>query len=618
MGTNHASRYPAPPRRRLMGYAFDPSLSLELETSGINEVRLEVPWEDLEPGPVGEYLEIVDFDPATGCFYPPVDLNDPFMLATDGLPPTDGDPQFHQQMVYAVSMLTIKAFEKALGRPSFWAPGPSTSDKDDSNYVQRLRVYPHALREANAFYSPPKVALLFGYFAADATAVDHLPGGSVFTCLSHDIVAHETTHALLDGMHRNYRKPTNPDTLAFHEAFADLVALFQHFTFPEIVRHQVARSRGDLRAETLLGQLAVQFGRATGGHGALRNAIGRVNRENKAWEPTPIDAAAMTTTLEPHRRGSILVAAVFDAFISIYEDRVEDLIRLATGGTGKLPDGAISTDLADRLSREAARAAGHVRTMCIRALDYCPPVDLTFGEFLRALLTADRDVCPVDQRNYRTAFVQAFRRRGIFPDGVRTMSLGSLLWTPPEASPPFRKPSLGKVLEKLRPFVQKSAYTTSRENLFILARTYRAMLHELLVKHFAGKAGRRDAEILRIRNPEKQSFEVHSLRIAERIGPDGEKLPQMIIEITQRVDKNTEDEFEGGCTLIVDLQRLEVRYCIFKDVDSRERRERQRSFQASFAGATLRSIYFPTPTGEAPDEPFRMLHRRTFEGADHA
>jgi hypothetical protein len=42
----------------------------------------------------------------------------------------------------------------------------------------------------------------------------------VFTCLSQDIIAHEVTHALLDGMHRRFNEPSNLDVLAFHEAFA--------------------------------------------------------------------------------------------------------------------------------------------------------------------------------------------------------------------------------------------------------------------------------------------------------------------------------------------------------------------------------------------------------------
>src|SRR5215210_5976503 len=135
--------------RDLRGYALDPSLALQLETAPISEVLFRVPWEPLDPGPVGEYLEVVDFDPAGRCFYEPVDLDDPYLLVQDGLPPSEGTPQFHQQMAYAVASLTIKNFERALGRRALWSPGPSPSadnPHDDSHYVQRLRIYPHALR----------------------------------------------------------------------------------------------------------------------------------------------------------------------------------------------------------------------------------------------------------------------------------------------------------------------------------------------------------------------------------------------------------------------------------------------------------------------------------------
>src|SRR5262249_39017984 len=163
------------------------------------------------------------------------------------LPPSEGTPQFHQQMVYAVASLTIRNFERALGRRVQWRPGPAPSKKakkNDSVFVPRLRIYPHALRERNAYYSPNKIALRVGYFNASSNDPgDHQPGGMVFTCLSHDVVAHETTHALLDGMHRRFARATNPDVPAFHEAFADIVALLQHFTFPEVLRDQIAATR---------------------------------------------------------------------------------------------------------------------------------------------------------------------------------------------------------------------------------------------------------------------------------------------------------------------------------------------------------------------------------------
>ena len=66
-----------------------------------------------------------------------------------------------------------------------------------------------------------------------------MPNTQVFTCLSHDIIAHETAHAILDGIYSNYTDDTNPDVLAFHEGFADIVALFQHFTFPEVLKVRV-------------------------------------------------------------------------------------------------------------------------------------------------------------------------------------------------------------------------------------------------------------------------------------------------------------------------------------------------------------------------------------------
>ena len=146
-------------------------------------------------------------------------------------------------MVYAVVMTTIRNFERALGCKVLWSVRPEgfrAKRKPGERYVGRLRCYPHALREANAYYSPEKKALLFGYFRTSAAAApDMLPNGFVFTCLSHDIIAHETTHAILDGVHHRFVEASNPDSLAFHEAFADVVALFQHFTFPEAIRNQM-------------------------------------------------------------------------------------------------------------------------------------------------------------------------------------------------------------------------------------------------------------------------------------------------------------------------------------------------------------------------------------------
>ena len=73
--------------------------------------------------------------------------------------------------------------------------------------------------------------------------------------------------------------------------------------------------------------------------------------------------------------------------------------------------------------------------MCIRALDYCPPVNLEFGDYLRAIITADRDLVRDDSRGYRVAFIDAFRERGIVPYDIRRLAEDSLLWEPPPMDP---------------------------------------------------------------------------------------------------------------------------------------------------------------------------------------
>jgi hypothetical protein len=600
---------PTPPLRRLRVFAFDPLLGTRLETFGLNETTLELRWEkDLAPGPVGEYLEVVDIDPATGVCYAPVDLNHPLPLSQSGLSPSESNPRFHQQMVYAVAMKTIEHFEYALGRVALWSPRVVKTERGYKDYfVRRLRIYPHALREANAFYSPVKKALLFGYFAApESNLGENLPGQTIFSCLSHDIVAHETTHALLDGLHRRFSEPTNEDVFAFHEAFADIVALFQHFTVPEALRDQIARTRGDLRRQNLLGELALQFGQGTGRYGALRSAIGEV--KNGKWQQTEPTVNDYQNATEAHDRGAILVAAVFDAFLSIYRKRSDDLIRLATGGTGVLPEGEIPHDLVNRLAQEASKTATHVLNICIRALDYCPPVDITFGDYVRALITADRDLVPNDDLGYRVAFIQAFRRRGIYPELVRSLSTESICWGSPEVDLDIEQVVKSMSFSWDLNVNREEAYRSSKVNAYTFWRWlrdkvtdeqaqalgfYRSAQSEVSVGGISGRIS---------------PVEVHSVRPVRRVGPDDQQHQDLVIEVTQNwLPSDGGLPHRGGSTLIIDLELGRVLYCIRKRVAHPERVQKQRSFKLAMADTTIRSNYFDD--AGTTREPFAMLHR---------
>jgi hypothetical protein len=608
-----------PTERRLRVFAFDPTLGTQLDTARINEVTLSVPWEPpgndagcLTPGPSGEYVEVVDRDPSSNCFYAPVDLNEQYLLAQNGLDPSESNPQFHQQMVYAVAMRTIQTFERALGRRALWSPRLKRGERGrvDEEYVPKLRIYPHALREANAYYSPEKKALLFGYFPVRATAGSSVAQLTVFTCLSHDIIAHETTHALLDGMHGRFSEASNPDVLAFHEAFADIVALFLHFSMPEVLAHQIAATRGDLASQSRLGELAQQFGQAIGKRGALRSAIGQVD-ENDRWTPIDPDPDRLNHVSEPHERGAILVAAVFDAFLTIYRARIADLLRIASEGTGILPAGSLHPDLVRRMSDEAAGASQAVLEMCIRALDYCPPVDVTFGDYLRALVTADAELDPVDSGQRRVAFVEAFRRYGIVPEDVRTLSLDGLLWRPTSAAPDEdEKVVLDHVVEWAADMAAWGL-THSRESLYELMRDKRRSLHQYLKKRF--KDGARISGI-----DQNLRFEVHSIRPTMRSDALGRPQFQWIVEITQRIGQYLDpaDEarkarpdyyFRGGCTLVIDGRTGKVRYSIRKRLDDR-RRKQQQEYLTGSGNESLAATYFGG-AGAEDDEPFAMLHR---------
>lgn len=605
---------PPPAGRALRVYAFDPSLATRLETVHLNEAVLGIDWESLEPGPVGEYFEVIDVDPPSGCAYAPIDLNHPHILAQQGLRPTEGNPQFHQQMVYAVAMKTVSHFERALGRKALWAPRLAEIDGVfESRFVRRLRIYPHALREANAFYSPARMALLFGYFnASTENAGDNLPGGLIFNCLSHDVVAHETTHALLDGLHPRFKEPSGIDMLAFHEAFADIVALFQHFTLPEALREELARQRGELSSAELLGGLAKQFGEGIGNRGALRSAITAYSDVNGRREPIKPDPRDYQTTTQAHARGAILVAAVFDAFMQIYRRRTEDLVRLATGGTGILPQGRPPHDLVERLAQEAATIAGRVLNICIRALDYCPPVDLTFGEYLRALVTADRDLVPDDRHGYRVAFISAFRARGIFPTDVRNLSVDALAWRHPDLKLEGLAAALGRLTLSWRVDSDRfDAFKSSNEDA--------AKLHAALVG--GATDARTFAELGLVKTDRRRRItldgvggmispiEMHSVRPARRLGPDDRALDQVIIEMTQRwkPDDGGGASFRGGCTIICKREGGEILYVIRKRIGNRKRIEAQVQFRAAMADGSARHNYFDQ--GKAQAEPFAMLHR---------
>lgn len=610
-----------PVYRQLRGYSLDPGFSTRLDTAGINEITYQVQWEDVTKGPCGQYFEVIDVDPASDCFYDPVNLNDVNLLAQNGLAPSEGNPKFHQQFVYTIAMKTLEHFEASLGRKIIWAPyhrgsksgdGPRKYDpnrrEEEYVYVPQLRLYPHAFRKANAYYSREKKAVLFGYFEAAAKVQGtNFPGGVIFSCLSPDIVAHELTHAILDSIHPRFIENTNPDVAAFHEAFADIVALLQRFTITPLVEHQIARTRGNLSEYSVLGELATQFGNALQqSRGALRGAIGEIDPKTGKWKRLMPDPTRIQTQYECHDRGAILVATFFDAFIRLYNARTEDLLRIASNGTGILQPGAIHPDLVKRLAETACTIASHLLHICIRALDYCPPVDINYGDFLRAVITADLDTSPRDANGYRLALIEAFRSWGIFPDRVNTLSPESLQWTKPTGLTDAEKKVWRSIADRLKPDIRDIVdYSLrpgdNREEIYHKSNVLQAKLHGMLQAKaegttdgvwtsFLGKLGLTNQPVQfeyegkKISKPSAPKLEVHKVRPVYRVGREGKIIEQILITLTQTLYLHAPEldnpVFRGGCTLILNMSgNYDVEYIIYKNVRSEHRFTDQMNFQ---------------------------------------
>ena len=563
--------------RPLRIFALDPASSrLDGAVATVN-----VPYEPLARGPVGRLFAVDSLDPAQGARYRRADLEDHFVLMSDGRAPSPSDPEFHQQMVYAVCSLVYAAFRTALGRQIAW--GFTRGETADAKEGQLL-IRPFGLEGRNAYYEKETGELSFGYFRApESVGGMNLPGGYVFTSLSHDIVAHEVTHALLDGLRAHFSFPSGPDVLAFHESFADLVAVFQRFSYKDVVRRAVQRSRGSVGRAAMLTDIARQFGQtrdAADTQHALRTVIDTgTGPDGKALEPMRLEPQ----TLEPHARGSVLTSAVFDAFLQIFQRKTERYLKLATNGTGVLPEGDLSDALLDALANEASQLASQILTVLIRSIDYCPPVDLEFGEFLRAVLTADHDVVADDPWGYREAFIQAFARRGIYPGGVDSLAEDALYWRGPQAALPAQNDLAFGSLK----FDGDPGRPAGYDELTRQARALGAFVAQPEnLAHF-GLAAEDDPEL---GDDLVDPPVVESIRSSRRAGPDGQVVFDLVAEVTQRRIVRSREQpdmvFFGGATIILS-PRGEVRYVISKSVLNDSRIERQRAFVASDAGRRL-------------------------------
>lgn len=338
---------------------------------------LRVPSERLLPGPLGARIRVVVLD-SHG-------REDEQMLgagdwgALDLKPPTDPDElvrdrRFLAQQVYAVAAQTQARFERSLGRRMGWAGGG------------RLTLYANdRIDYANTGYTRADCSIRFGRIKDPRFPV-LLP-----LALYNDLVAHEVTHAIIDGYRPRWADAlAGPDSLALHEALADLVAMLGVFTSASVVQDVIA-SELTARAGTL-----ASIDSDLLASGLFRFADQLFSHGPSAREPLASELPdGWRTDLEPHRRAAGLVHAMLSTVLRLW--------RAELGRPGRRAS-------LYQVAAAGSRIGERVLNMLLRGIAYMAPVDIGFEDLLRGILAADRAVVPQDEHNYRGVL------RGCFAD----------------------------------------------------------------------------------------------------------------------------------------------------------------------------------------------------------
>lgn len=259
-----------------------------------------------------------------------------------------GSPQFDCAHTFAVVRQTIAMYERHNGGnpiPFAW---------NVSGNTDRITVFPHAGEGANAFYTRTGQALKFLFFTPQGQS------DVLYTCRSLDIVAHETGHAVLDGLKPGWLSAGNPpQTGGLHEAFGDITAIFLALAEPDQAEALVALTKANLHDKSFLPELAEQFGKALGMPAGLRNAdndlkLSQVGNEvhaiSQVFTGAVYDVLADVFTFEMSRQrrtkdptivlietASALCKLVFDAIVASpatgarYVDVANKMLQVSAG-----------------------------------------------------------------------------------------------------------------------------------------------------------------------------------------------------------------------------------------------------------------------------------------------
>lgn len=276
---------------------------------------------------------------------------------------TPGTAAFDSVHTFAVVRQTLTMYQRAVS--SFSSSSVLPWAWNSSSNTDPLSVFPHGLPDTmNAYYSRSAKALRFGDFIRPGSS----PAQRLYTCRSFDIVAHETGHAILDGLKPGWiMSSSTPQSGAIHETFGDLTAIFLALSQFDQVEAVIAQTRANLHDKTFLSDLAEEFGLALGRPNGLRNA------DN--------DLKLSQVSTEVHALSQVFTGGIYDVLADIFAFERKPM----------------KTDDAVALFAVGQYLCG----LLLRAIIAAPANNATFADVVNQMLTISAaDGKPVQYRNF--------------------------------------------------------------------------------------------------------------------------------------------------------------------------------------------------------------------------
>jgi hypothetical protein len=193
------------------------------------------------------------------------------------------------------------------------------------------------------------------------------------------------------------------------------------------------------------------------------------------------------------------------------------------------------------------------------------------------MITADYELVPEDELNCRGAMIEAFRLRGIHPDGAISLAEESLLWENVEGRlPPLggdalpllhqvffhavRSFDLGWAPPTYQPGADPTAQSTRTEDGEEVELDVNADFAQALHRYATANA-------LNLGLDPGRTIQVRGFHTVFRVAPNGRLLVEVVAQFAQ-MDRSVQADlgglpFRGGCTLVASSNGA-VRYLISK------------------------------------------------------